>query len=70
MKTEFGPYDESSVFFVVMDTKAKVPAGVLRMIRNSSVGLKTIVDLDDVVKSPICPDRHPRRRRHATARDR
>jgi hypothetical protein len=55
MKTEYGPYDESSVFFVVMDTKAMVPAGVLRMIRNSSVGLKTIVDLDDIVKSPIAP---------------
>jgi hypothetical protein len=53
MKSEYGPYDDASVFFVVMDTKAKVPAGVLRMIRNSSVGLKTIVDLDDVVKSPI-----------------
>jgi hypothetical protein len=55
MKTEYGPYDESSVFFVVMDTKAKVPAGVLRMIRNSPAGLKTIVDLDDIIKSPIAP---------------
>lgn len=55
MKDEYGPYDESSVFFLVIDTKAKVPAGVLRMIRNSRAGLKTIVDLDDVVKSPIAP---------------
>ena len=55
MKNEYGPYDESSVFFVVIDTKAKVPAGVLRMIRNSPVGLKTIVDLDDIIKSPIAP---------------
>jgi hypothetical protein len=55
MKKEYGPYDESSVFFVVIDTKAKVPAGVLRMIRNSPAGLKTIVDLDDAVKSPIAP---------------
>jgi hypothetical protein len=55
MKNEYGPYDESSVFFLVIDTKARVPAGVLRMIRNSRAGLKTIVDLDDAVKSPIAP---------------
>ncbi len=55
MKAEYGPYDESSVFFMAVDTQQKVPAGVVRMIRNSSVGLKTIVDLDDVIKSPIAP---------------
>jgi hypothetical protein len=55
MKKEYGPYDEASVFFMAVDTHTKVPAGVLRMIRNSPVGLKTIVDLDDVVKSPIAP---------------
>jgi hypothetical protein len=55
MKKEYGPYDESSVFFMVVDTHDKVPAGVLRMIRNSSAGLKTIVDLDDSIKSPIAP---------------
>ena len=55
MKEEYGPYDESSVFFLVIDMQDKVPAGVLRMIRNSPAGLKTIVDLDDSVKSPIAP---------------
>lgn len=55
MKKEYGPYDEASVFFMAVDTFDMVPAGVLRMIRNSAVGLKTIVDLDDVVKSPIAP---------------
>jgi hypothetical protein len=55
MKKEYGPYDESSVFFLAIDTQAKVPAGVLRMIRNSPAGLKTIVDLDDSIKSPIAP---------------
>lgn len=55
MKKEFGPYDESSVFFMAVDTHEKVPAGVVRMIRNSSAGLKTIVDLDDSIKSPIAP---------------
>ena len=55
MKNEFGPYDESSVFFMAVDTHDRVPAGVVRMIRNSPAGLKTIVDLDDGVKSPIAP---------------
>lgn len=55
MKKEYGPYDESSVFFVVIDAKAMVPAAALRMIRNSPVGLKTIVDLGDAAKSPIAP---------------
>ncbi|MCW2689088.1 MAG: hypothetical protein JWR37_3978 [Mycobacterium sp.] len=55
MKKEYGPYDESSVFFLAIDTQDKVPAGVLRMIRNSPAGLKTIVDLDDSIKSPIAP---------------
>lgn len=55
MKNEYGPYDESSLFFMVVDTRDMVPAAVLRMIRNSSAGLKTIVDLDDAVKSPIAP---------------
>jgi hypothetical protein len=55
MKREYGPYDDASVFFMAVDTQERVPAGVLRMIRNSSVGLKTIVDLDDSIKSPIAP---------------
>jgi hypothetical protein len=55
MKKEYGPYDESSIFFMVVDTEEKVPAGVVRMIRNSPLGLKTIVDLDDIIKSPIAP---------------
>lgn len=55
MKQEYGPYDESSVFFLAIDRQAQQPAGVLRMIRNSPAGLKTIVDLDCTVKSPIAP---------------
>ncbi|TPG33040.1 hypothetical protein [Mycolicibacterium hodleri] len=55
MKKEYGPYDEASVFFMAVDTQDGVPAGVVRMIRNSPAGLKTIVDLDDCIKSPIAP---------------
>lgn len=55
MKDEYGPYDESSLFFLVVDTLETEPAAVIRMIRNSPAGLKTLVDLDDSVKSPIAP---------------
>jgi len=55
MQREYGPYDESSLFFLVVDTYDEVPAAALRMIRNSPAGLKTIVDLDDCRKSPIAP---------------
>jgi hypothetical protein len=57
MRDEFGPYEQSSLFFLVIDTQAQAPAGVLRMIRNSASGLKTMVDIDDCVKSPIAPIR-------------
>jgi hypothetical protein len=49
---EYAPYEEHSLFFLAVDTHAKAPAGVLRMIRNSSSGLKTLVDLEDSTKSP------------------
>jgi hypothetical protein len=53
MAREYGPYEESSVFFLAVDTHAEVPAGVLRMIRNSPAGLKTLIDLEDRTKTPI-----------------
>lgn len=49
---EYWPYEDSSLFFVALDTDAKVPAGVLRMIRNSPAGLKTLVDLADPTITP------------------
>jgi hypothetical protein len=58
MTDEYGPYEESSLFFLAVDTHASVPAGVLRMIRNSRAGLKTLVDLEDPAKTPmtVCID--------------
>jgi hypothetical protein len=55
MAREYGPYEQASLFFLAVDTEANAPAGALRMIRNSSAGLKTVVDLDDREKSPIAP---------------
>lgn len=52
MTDEYGPYEDSSLFFLAVDTQAEAPAGVLRMIRNSSAGLKTLVDMEDSTKTP------------------
>jgi hypothetical protein len=47
LTAEYAPYEKSSLFFVAVDRDAVAPAGVLRMIRNSPAGLKTLVDLED-----------------------
>jgi hypothetical protein len=52
LTNEYEPYEESSLFFLAVDTHARMPAGVLRMIRNSPAGLKTLVDLEDRTKTP------------------
>lgn len=45
MAQEYGPYEEASLFYTVFDLKEQVPAGTIRMIRNSPAGLKTLNDL-------------------------
>jgi hypothetical protein len=52
MTNEYGPYEESSLFFLAIDTQLGTPAGVLRMIHNSPAGLKTLVDMEDSTKTP------------------
>jgi hypothetical protein len=52
LTNEYRPYEESSLFFLMVDTQAREPAGVLRMIRNSPAGLKTLVDMEDPTKTP------------------
>ncbi len=47
---EYGPYEHASTFFISVDRENEAPAGVLRIIRNSSVGLKT---LNDVAGPPL-----------------
>jgi hypothetical protein len=44
MAAEYGPYEASSLFFVVIDRKRGVPAGVGRMIESRGPGTKTIDD--------------------------
>ncbi|AGZ43262.1 hypothetical protein [Actinoplanes friuliensis] len=44
MAAEYGPYESSSLFFVVLDRKRGVPAGVARMIESRGRGAKTVDD--------------------------
>jgi hypothetical protein len=45
MAREYGPYERASFFFLSVDRAEKTPVGVLRIIRNSPAGLKTLNDL-------------------------
>ena len=45
LEAEYGPYDQASRFFVVMDQRRRRAAGVLRVIENSAAGLKTLRDI-------------------------
>jgi hypothetical protein len=44
MAAEYGPYEADSLFFVVIDRRRGVPAGVGRMIESHGAGVKTIDD--------------------------
>ncbi len=45
---EYGPYDSASTFLVSFDAKTKEPVGVIRYIKNSSAGLKTMNDVTQI----------------------
>ena len=63
LEAEYGPYDQASRFFVVMDQRRRRAAGVLRVIENSAVGLKTLND----VTGPLGVTQAEVRARHAIA---
>lgn len=42
----YGRYDQASQFFISIDREKKVASGVLRIIRNSPSGLKTLNDIE------------------------
>lgn len=46
MDEEYRPYDDSSEFYVVTDNEEQIPVGVMRIIRNSEAGLKTVNDIN------------------------
>ncbi|GAA3336457.1 hypothetical protein GCM10020358_08690 [Amorphoplanes nipponensis] len=44
MAAEYGPYEAASLFFLVIDRRRGVPAGVARMIESRGAGVKTVDD--------------------------
>lgn len=47
MQQEYGPYERASSFLVVIDREEQRPAGVLRIIKPSPVGLKSFNDMTE-----------------------
>lgn len=45
MSKEYGPYENNSIFWIVIDTSKRQPIGALRVIANSETGLKTLNDI-------------------------
>lgn len=46
LKEQYGPYENTSNFFVIVKKDEQKPIGVMRLIEDSSAGLKSVVDLD------------------------
>jgi hypothetical protein len=53
MAAEYGPYERKSLFFVVLDRKRGVPAGVGRVIEDDGPYVKTIVDAPAHIGRPV-----------------
>jgi len=45
---EYGPYESASLFLCVVDHQRRTPAGMIRVIRPSPAGFKTLHDLDAI----------------------
>lgn len=45
---EYGPYEDASTFYLVIDHEAGMPIGVLRIIHNSEAGLKAFNDAEEL----------------------
>ena len=50
---EYGPYDDASIFLCVVDHLRALPAGVMRIIRPSTAGFKTMHDVEPVWGEPM-----------------
>lgn len=47
MLKEYQPYDKASTFLIVIDHQIQMPVGVMRIIKDSKAGLKSLIDLKD-----------------------
>lgn len=45
---EYAPYEASSLFIVVVDHLRQLPAGVIRVVRPSPIGLKSLNELESI----------------------
>jgi hypothetical protein len=43
---EYGPYEAASLFLCVLDHRRRVPAGMMRVLRPSPAGFKSLVDVE------------------------
>ncbi|HSX02244.1 MAG TPA: hypothetical protein VLI05_02915 [Candidatus Saccharimonadia bacterium] len=46
LEREYGPYDPYSTFFILIDHANGLPAGMLRVIRRSPLGFKSLTDIE------------------------
>lgn len=50
---EYGPYEDASLFFCVIDHKRRLPAGALRIIVPNDAGFKSLDDIERVWEQPL-----------------
>ena len=55
IESEYGPYDESTYFIVVIDHLRHLPAGTIRVNLPSERGLKTLADIENVWQQDLAP---------------
>jgi len=48
LEAEYGPYEASTLFLCVVDQRRRLPAGVIRLVLPSPVGLKSLADVESV----------------------
>lgn len=53
MAAEYGPYEDRSRFFVVLDRRLGMPAGVVRVIEDDDSQVKTIIDAPAHIGVPV-----------------
>lgn len=50
---EYGPYEQASLFFCVVDHERRLPAGALRIIVPSDAGFKSLDDIERIWEQPL-----------------
>lgn len=53
LEAEYGPYEEASLFFCVLDHRRRIPVGVMRVILPSPRGFKTLHDIERIWGQPL-----------------